>query len=194
MLEVARTKFKSGEKVDFRPADAAALPFSDSAFDVVVCQFGVTFFPQKDAFYREVYRVLAPGGCYLFSVWDSHQHNPFGRIAHEITARFFPADPPQFYTVPFSYYQIDPIKESLIGAGFTDINVAVVSLEKEISDAARFARGLVHGNPLIDQIKVRGGVDPDRIVDALAQALRQEFGADPGRMPLQAIIFSASRR
>jgi ubiquinone/menaquinone biosynthesis C-methylase UbiE len=119
MLEVARTKFKSGEKVEFRPADAAALPFSDGSFDAVVCQFGVMFFPQKDASYREVYRVLASGGRYLFSVWDSHQHNPFGRIAHEITARFFPADPPQFYTVPFSYYQIDPIKESsLISAGF----------------------------------------------------------------------------
>jgi hypothetical protein len=83
-------------------------------------------------------------------------------------------------------------KESLIAAGFTDINVAVVRLEKEIPDAARFARGLIHGNPLIDQIKARGGVDPDRIVDALAQALRQEFGTDPGRIPLQAIVFSAS--
>jgi len=142
---------------------------------------------------REDHRVLA-GGRYLFSVWDSHRHNPFGRIAHETAASFFPADPPQFYMVPFSYYQIDPIKESLIDAGFTDISVAVIRLEKEIPDAARFARGLVHGNPLIDQIKARGGVDPDRIVDALAQALRQEFGADPGRMPLQAIVFSASRR
>ena len=194
MLEVARTKFRPGEEVDFRPADAAALPFSDGAFDAVVCQFGVMFFPQKDTSYREVHRVLAPGGRYLFSVWDSHQHNPFGRIAHETAARFFPADPPQFYTVPFSYCQIDPIKESLINAGFTDINVAVIGLEKEIPDAARFARGLVHGNPLIDQIRARGGVDPDRIVNALAQALRQEFGADPGRMPLQAIVFSASRR
>ena len=48
MLEVARTKFRPGEEVDFRPADAAALPFSDGAFDAVVCQFGVMFFPQKD--------------------------------------------------------------------------------------------------------------------------------------------------
>jgi ubiquinone/menaquinone biosynthesis C-methylase UbiE len=194
MLEVARMKFKSGEAVDFQPADATALPFPNCAFDTVVCQFGVMFFPQKETSYREVHRVLAPGGRYLFSVWDSHRHNPFGRITHETAASFFSTDPPQFYMVPFSYYQIDPIKESLIAAEFTDINVAVVRLEKKIPDATRFARGLVHGNPLIDQIKARGGVDPDRIVDALAHALRQEFGADPGRMPLQAILFSASRR
>src|SRR5215472_18838690 len=100
------------------------------------------FFPQKDALYREVYRVLAPGGHYLFSVWDSHRHNSFGRIAHEIAGSFFPTDPPQFYRVPFSYHQIDPIKESLIDAGFTDITIAIVRLETEIKDTALFAQGL----------------------------------------------------
>jgi ubiquinone/menaquinone biosynthesis C-methylase UbiE len=193
MLDVARTKFRSGEAVDFRPADAASLPFSDGAFDAVVCQFGVMFFPQKEAAYREVHRVLAGGGHYLFSVWDSHRHNPFGRIAHEAAASFFPADPPQFYNVPFSYYRIDPIKESLIEIGFNNINIAVVKLYKEIPDVARFARGLIHGNPLIDQIRTRGGVEPDRVVDALTRALRAEFGADPARMPLQAIVFSATK-
>jgi hypothetical protein len=105
-----------------------------------------------------------------------------------------PNDPPQFYNVPFSYYQIDPIKESLINSGFTDINIAVVRPEKQIPDAVRFARGLVHGNPLIDQIKVRGGVDPNRIVGAIAEALNQEFGSNQGRMPLQAVVFSATKR
>jgi hypothetical protein len=95
--------------------------------------------------------------------------------------------------VPFSYHQIDPIKESLTDAGFTDINIAIVRLEAEIKDTALFARGLIYGNPLIDQIRAQSTVDPDRIVDALAQALRQEFGADPGQMPLQAIILSAAK-
>src|SRR5437899_832750 len=188
MLEVARTKFRPGEQVDFRPADATALPFPDNAFDVVVCQFGVMFFPEKDAAYREVHRVLAPGGRYLFSVWDSHRHNPFGRIAHDVAGGFFPAEPPQFYQVPFGFHAIDPIKESLIDAGFSDIRVHVVALEKEILDAASFARGLVYGNPLIDEIRIRGGTHPDQIVSALTEALCREFAAS-GRMPLQAILF-----
>jgi ubiquinone/menaquinone biosynthesis C-methylase UbiE len=194
MLQVARAKFRPDEHADFQPADATALPFPDGRFDVVVCQFGVMFFPDKDRSYREIHRVLAPGGRYLFNVWDAHRYNPFGRITHEVAGSFFPVDPPQFYKVPFSYHQIDPIKESLIGARFTDINIAVLRLEKEIADAALFAQGIIYGNPIIDQIRARGSVDPDRVVDAVAQALRVEFGTDPGRMTLQAIIFSASKR
>jgi ubiquinone/menaquinone biosynthesis C-methylase UbiE len=194
MLDIARAKFRAGEQVEFQPADAMALPFADGSFDAVVCQFGVMFFPDKGKSYSEVYRVLAPGGRSVFSVWDSHRYNPFGRLAHQVAGSFFPADPPQFYSVPFSCHQIDPIKESLIEAGFTGINAAVVSLDKEVPDTAGFARAAIYGNPLIDQIRTRRGVEPELIVGALAREYRREFGADPGHMPLQAIVFSATKR
>jgi ubiquinone/menaquinone biosynthesis C-methylase UbiE len=192
MLEVARGKFRPGEQVEFKPADALALPFPDASFDTVICQFGLMFFPDKARSFAEVFRVLGPGGRYVFSVWDSHRHNPFGRIAHEVSGSFFPADPPQFYNVPFSCHQIDPLKESLIAAGFGDIDIAVVSVEKQIPDAATFAQGLICGNPLIDQIRSRGGVEPERVIDAVLQAVRREFSK--GHMPLQAIVFSATKR
>jgi SAM-dependent methyltransferase len=193
MLEIARAKLRAGEQIEFQPADAMALPFTDASFEAVVCQFGLMFFPDKPKSFSEAFRVLVPGGRYLFSVWDSHRHNPFGRITHEIVGRFFPADPPQFYNVPFSCHQIDPLKELLIAAGFGDINVAVLGLQRAIPDVANFARAAVYGNPLIDQIHARGGVAPDEIVGALAQEFRREFGADPGRMPLQAIMFTAAK-
>ena len=111
-----------------------------------------------------------------------------------MAARFFPADPPQFYSVPFSCHQIDLIKELLIAAGFADIGIAVIGQERELPDVAHFARAAVFGNPLIDQIRARGGVDPERVVDALEQEFRREFGGNPGRMPVQAIVFSAARK
>jgi ubiquinone/menaquinone biosynthesis C-methylase UbiE len=89
MLELARAKFRPDEDVDFRPADAAALTFPDDGFDAVVCQFGVMFFPDKDRSYREIHRVLAPGGRYLFSVWDAHRYNHFGSIVHKSSAASF---------------------------------------------------------------------------------------------------------
>jgi SAM-dependent methyltransferase len=193
MLDFARAKFRDGEQVTFQPADATALPFADASFDAIVCQFGFMFFPDKDKSHREAYRLLTPGGRYLLSVWDSHRHNAYGRIAHETAAQFFPVDPPQFYNVPFSCHQIDPIKEGLGAAGFTDIEIAVVRRQQEIPDAALFARGIVYGNPLIDQIKARGTATPEQVFDALVQNLRREFGADPGHMPIQAIMFSAKK-
>ncbi len=193
MLEVARRKFSHTDNVTFQQADATALPFEDAAFDTVACQFGVMFFPDKDRSYREVYRVLIPGGRYVFNVWDSFAYNPHARIQHDTIASFFPQDPPGFYKVPFSYFDIEPIEASLARAGFQNIAHTVVSIDKEIEDADRFARGIVYGNPVIEEIRRRGGINPDAVVSAVADALRRAFGDSRGRMPLQAIVFSAQK-
>ena len=149
------------------------------------------FFPDKAKSYREVFRVLAPGGHYVFNIWDSHRHNPIGRLITDILASFFPQDPPQFYQVPFSYHRIDPIKDALDTAGFTDLRIVVLSMNKLVPDVATYARALVLGNPLVDQVRARGGVAPERVIEALAEALPREFGTDPTRVPLQAIVFEA---
>jgi SAM-dependent methyltransferase len=192
MLEIARKRFRSGEAIDFQPADATALPFAAGSFDLIVCQFGVMFFPDKDKSYREAFRVLVSGGRYLFSVWDSHRYNSFGRIVHEVAGGFFPADPPQFMAVPFGY-RFEPIKDSLIDTGFTNINAAVIRLQKQVGELEALARGLIYGSPLIDHVQQRGGVDAEQVVAAVMQEYRREFGADPATIPLQAIVFSAEK-
>ncbi|HEX8076773.1 MAG TPA: class I SAM-dependent methyltransferase, partial [Chthoniobacterales bacterium] len=104
MFRHAATKFRQGEAVEWRQADAGSLPFDDGSFDAVVCQFGLMFFPDKTQSAREARRVLKPNGIFLFNVWDSMEHNALGRIAHETIAGFFDKDPPTFYEVPFSYH------------------------------------------------------------------------------------------
>jgi ubiquinone/menaquinone biosynthesis C-methylase UbiE len=192
MLDVAATKFRPGEAVEFRTADAMALPFDDASFDAIVCQFGVMFFPDKDRSYREVFRVLAPAGHYVFSIWDSHRHNPIGRIAHEVIGSFFPTDPPQFQSVPFAY-RFEPIKESLIDAGFANISANVLKSQKMVADFAMLARGLVYGSPIIDQVQQRSGVDPEQIVDAIVRQYREAFGDEPTSFPRQAILLAANK-
>jgi SAM-dependent methyltransferase len=193
MLDVARGKVAEDDALSYRVADATELPFADEAYDLVACQFGVMFFPDKDKSYREVWRVLAPGGRYVFNVWDSFASNRFAPIANETIGSFFDMDPPGFYRLPFSYHLLDPIKESLLAAGFGNIDLTVVALAAEIPDASLFARGLVFGNPVIDEIRARAGADPERIQQAVAAALREAFGQDPGRMKLQAIVIRAQK-
>jgi ubiquinone/menaquinone biosynthesis C-methylase UbiE len=163
MLEVARQKFGADDQVEFRPANAGALPFEDSVFDAVVCQFGVMFFPDKDEAYREVHRVLAPEGRYHFNVWDSWEFNPFARITHETVRSFFKQDAPDFYKVPYGYHRRDAIEAALAAAGFEDVVVQIAKTEKAIPKMRRFAEGLILGDPIVEQIRACGTHDLNAI-------------------------------
>jgi SAM-dependent methyltransferase len=191
MMDVARAKFLPHEQVTFQVADAVALPFEDEAFDTVVCQFGVMFF-DKDAGFSEAHRTLRRGGRYLFSVWDSRRYNPFASLTFEVMKQFFPSNPPRFLEEPVSCFEIDPIKEMLIRSGFDRIVISVQRREYDIMDVEAFARGLVF-SPVIEEIRERGGVEPERIVEALAEALTKEYGSNPTRYPMQAILFEAEK-
>ena len=189
MLDAARKKFRDGERVRFQEADATDLPFPEASFDCVSCQFGVMFFPDKTRSYAEVFRVLKPGGHYLFNVWDDWACNAFSRLAHEAVANFFPDDPPGFYKVPFGYRDTEAISASLAEAGFAAVTHETVTLESDIPSADDFATGLVFGNPLFDEILARQG-DPEQVRQAVATAIAEELG---GRMTLQAIVFGAEK-
>ena len=189
MLEAAREKFQDHESIDIRPADALALPFGDNTFDAIVCQFGVMFFPDKGKSYEEAYRVLKPGGHYIFSVWDSWEYNSFAQLTHDAVGEFFPDNPPGFYKVPFGYRDTDLIESSLLAAGFSKASHDIVRLESAIPSADDFARGLVFGNPLFDEIVDREG-SPDEICLAVATAIREKLDK---KMSLQAVIVSAEK-
>lgn len=193
MLDVARAKFKNGENVEFYPADAMSLPFEDESCDLVVCQFGVMFFPDKPAAYREVRRVLGPNGLFLFNAWGTMDTCSFAKIIYDVGANFFPDNPPTFYQVPFGYADLDTVYSDLATAGFQNYQHETVDIVKEVPDWGAFGKGAVFGNPLVDEINQHGTVSPEEVMDAIVAALANHFGAAPASIPLQATIYSASK-
>lgn len=191
MLEVARTKFAAGETVAFQPADAMDLPFGADEFDAVACQFGAMFFPDKVAAFRETARVLRPGGRYLFNTWGSMAENPVSEIAYALVTEIFASDPPGFLKVPFSYCDPGAVCGDLEAAGFRETAFEALTFEKEVPDWTRFARGLIFGNPMVDEIRARGQTDPETVVVELAARMEARWGASPSAVPLKASIFSA---
>jgi SAM-dependent methyltransferase len=194
MLEFARSRRSSLANVRFEIADAGSLPFQDESFDAVACQFGLMFFPDKERAMREARRVLRPGGQLIFNVWNSLSRNPVPRIAHETIAGFFEGEAPTFMLTPFGYHEVDPIANLLDGAGFESVDVENVPTVVERPSARNLALGLVEGNPGIVEIRERASAQPAQIVEAVAEAIREELGDDPVRCPLEAIVFSARRR
>lgn len=189
MLEVAKRKFTEDEKVEFSVANAMELPFESNVFDLIVCQFGVMFFPDKPASYREAARILKPGGRYVFNVWNAMSENPFSVMAHEVGAKFFPDNPPGFYKVPFHYFDPEAVRADLSAGGWSDVEHETIQLEQTIADPEAFATALVFGNPLIDEIRERGDVNPNDVAAEMLSAIRTTFGTSNMTMPLSATTF-----
>lgn len=189
MLAHAEERLEQASAIKIMAADACDLPFEDSQFDAVVCQFGIMFFPDKATSYAEALRVLKPGGTYLFSVWNDWSENPFAQVANNVAIEFCADDPPQFYKVPFGYNDADAIHGALDLAGFDNSSHEVLSHIQPLFDIDLFAHGLVYGNPLEAELLERG-VDPEKVRDRMAQALREHLGET---MPLSATIFSATK-
>ncbi|RJS47591.1 class I SAM-dependent methyltransferase [Nocardioides cavernaquae] len=189
MLEIARSRLDGTALVE--TADAQSLQYADESFDVVVCQFGLMFLPDLKAGFREAARVLRPGGTFLFSVWDSHAHNPFAALADGVLSATFAEKPPPFYRVPFSMSAVDPLRELAQAAGFGAITIEVLPHATPVASWEDFAAGLVRGNPVVDQIRARGA-DPLDVEATVRSLLEQEFGPVPTTMPIQTVLYAAT--
>ncbi len=188
MLEVARTRVNA-PSVTFRQADAAALPFRDTEFDAVVCQFGVMFM-DKGACFREAKRVLRRGGRFVFNVWDCLEQNEVSKVVHDACGAMFPDDPPRFYErVPFAYRDEARIREDLTAAGFEDIAIEVVDKVTRAPSAEIAAIGLCRGTPLFGELQARGRVD--EAVSHVARALAAQFGSASFDNRMRALVVSA---
>jgi len=193
MVDHARAAIGSDRRVEWRTADAQALPFGDGAFDALIMQFGMMFVPDKDRALAEARRVLAPGGRFVFSVWDAWAKNPFGRITYEVGASDYPDDPPSFYRTPFGDHDAAAHKARAERAGFAEVTVEGVGFEGLGESAESFAAGLVRGNPIAHDIMSRGTVGLEEFERRLADALRRELGDRPLRTPLHAWVVTARR-
>ena len=188
MIEFAKQRVRSG-RVAFQRADAQALPFTDGSFDLVICQFGVMFFPDKVRANREALRVLGSGGRYLFVSFDRLELNPVPKAAEDAIIALFPENPPDYMERgPFSYADPALIQHDLIAAGFTEIQLETVTLSSRVS-ASDAAQGLVLGSPFRSEIERRDPSALDRAVNAVTEALRPWDGKDA---PIRAHVVTAT--
>ena len=189
MLNIARDKFDETQTVAFQSADAQELPFDDDSFDVVICQFGHMFFPERSRAYDEARRVLRPGSHYLFTTWGSNAENPYSELVIETLADAFMSDPPGFMKVPFSLSDARLILEELAQAGFVEVDHEVTDHNPTVASYDEFAHGLIFGSPAFFEINERGGDHAD-IARDLADRMRARFGYEPSTMPLKAHFFA----
>lgn len=193
MLDFAATQ-PVARDVTWRQADALRLPFEDRAFDAVVCQFGVMFFPDKRAGYGEAHRVLKPGGRFVFNVWDRIEENEFASVVTEAVAALFPADPPGFLArTPHGFHHADAIREELHKVGFSNITVETVERRSRAPSPRDPAVGFCQGTPLRSEIEARDASRLEEATAAAVSALAARFGQGAIDGKMQAHVITAVR-
>lgn len=177
MLEFAAHGMRSN-RVSFQPANAQDLPFAEGSFDLVLCQFGVMFFPDRVRANQEARRVLRPDGHYLLVSFDRLEMNPVPKAAGDAVDALFAHDPPGYMERgPFCYADPARIEHDLDAAGFTNVEVETIELSSRVN-ARDAAQGLVFGSPFRSEIVRRDPSALDRAADAVTQALARWDGKD----------------
>jgi SAM-dependent methyltransferase len=175
----------------WRRADAMDLPFDDAQYDVVACQFGAMFFPDKPAAFAEARRVLTPAGTLLMSTWGALETHEFQAALVAGLERAFPDDPPTFMvSIPHGYADVELVLADLRAGGFQCTAVESVTLEGHAESAAGVAAGYCTGTPLRAEIEARGDLVATTAVVAGEMETRLGTGEVTGTMT--AHVFEAT--
>ncbi|MEP6997361.1 MAG: class I SAM-dependent methyltransferase [Betaproteobacteria bacterium] len=181
--------------VEWRQADAMQLPFPDEAFDVVVCQFGVMFFPDKAKAFSEARRVLRPGGVFIFNVWDRIEQNEFADTVTKALETIFPADPPRFMArIPHGYHDPSVIAQDLERGGFgQSFELTTVAARSRAPSPRIPAVAYCQGTPLRSEIEARGALRLGEATDIATAAVASRFGPGTVDSKIQAHVITIER-
>ena len=189
MLAAARAA-TTNANVTWREGDVANMPFLDGSFDVVVCQQGLQFFPDKPAALREMRRVLAPGGRLALSVWRSVDNAPGFRVLEEKLALRIGKE--RAALPPFSMGDGQLLRALVTGTGFREVRVEADVKLTRFQTAEHFVRSMVGGAPsMLGDLAAQGPAALDGIVSEVAAATRGYLDDEGWATPQASNIVSA---
>jgi ubiquinone/menaquinone biosynthesis C-methylase UbiE len=172
MLEVARER--SSAEIEYVEGDATSLPFPDASFDVVICQQGLQFFPDRSTALAEFSRVLSDGGRVVAACWCEIATCPGYQAIAETLAVHLP-ELVGTATHPFSLWDEVELRQLLEDAGFAQVEVERATADARYDSAGEFARGYMQGTPLSIPLAAVDAPTKARIAAAIIERI--------GKMP-----------
>ena len=157
-----------------------ALPLTNATFDVALCQQGLQFFPDRPTALREMWRILAPGGRLVLSVWREIERSPgFAVLADALTRHISPEAGALMTSGPFGLSDPEALRTLIAGAGFSDIAIHSTLKTLRFPSLEEFVVRYVAGSALASVV---ASVDDDSRAALLAdvQAKLQRYVGDQG--------------
>lgn len=194
MLAVARAlPLEPGASVSWIEGSASAIELPDASFDVILCQQGLQFFPDRDAALREMLRVLVPGGRLAFSVWKSA--SPYNDAVAETLGRLAGAETAAKYRA--GRHKLLPTAGALHGmmvaAGFRGVEVRSRTMIIHLPAIEKFVLGHLAGHPVAGAIDALGENGRAAFARHIKTALQPYAEGDGVAYPDEAHIATALR-
>ena len=193
MLDYAASRQGPDTRIQWRQADALALPFEDAGFDLLCCQFGAMFFPDRSSAYREAKRVLKPGRHFLFNLWDRIEENVFADDVTNALAKILPNDPPRFLArTPHGYHDTALIRRELEDAGFSRVAIETRAERSRAPSPRVPAVAYCQGTPLRSEIEARGAGKLESATDYVTSVIADKHGRGEVVARIQAHVIVAA--
>jgi SAM-dependent methyltransferase len=190
MLAVARTVPATGAKIQWYETSAEAMPLPDDAFDVVFCQLGLMFIPDKAAAIREMRRVLTPGGRLLVS---TPAPSAFFQVFEQAIAAHVSADAAAFVGTVFSLHDVDAIEALFRGPGLRDVRVRVDTHTLHLPPPLEFLWQYVHLTPLSPLVQGIGSARIAELERDIANGWRPWLHGDGMRYEQPVVVTTARK-
>jgi ubiquinone/menaquinone biosynthesis C-methylase UbiE len=147
MIAAAR-RIAPATGAEWKEGSATALPLPDGSFDLVTCQQGLQFFPDRLAALREMHRVLTPTGRIALASWRSIRHSPGFQALAEALGKWAGPDAAAIVYGPFALAEEDDLRSLLAAAGFRDPSTARAARVLHFPSSEEFVRRYGAGSPL----------------------------------------------
>lgn len=192
MLAVARAHAsEAAAPIEWKQGDAAELPFTDAAFDVVLCQQGFQFFPDKPAALREMRRVLAPGGVLALSVFGSP--NRYNVALAEALAKYVDEKVAMRSLAPYALGDVDVLRAIVNVAGFADAEIRTSVVTRRVEPSQEWLLEDTGASPYADAIVALDAATRAAMIRDIAAALKDLWDVDSFAVPVDVHLVYARK-
>ncbi len=188
MLDIAQRKL-GDDQIVYKTEDIQQLSFDDHTFDLVVCQFGMMFLPNKQKGFNEIYRVLKPGGKFICLTWDSSANNPlFGLLINELILPWFKDEDASRLFTPFSLHQPVQLEDWMKTAGFFKVSVESVALPSGSNSLDHLEIGFFRKHGLGKALFEKNELAFEAVAKQFRKKIVERWGKEQISFPMSALV------
>jgi ubiquinone/menaquinone biosynthesis C-methylase UbiE len=198
MLTVARAVASKGASIEWFEGSALSLPFDDGSFDLVLCQLGLQFFPDRPRALREMQRVLAPAGRLALSVYSNIEQTPAAHAFVRALDQRLGPEASKIKRAEHIFPNADEVAALVNEAGFRQVDVATVTKRITFPSVLDYVRFQLVATPMAGLLRDRSESERETIIQAVtsvAQSLLDPEMLRDGRLsfPQESHVATAIR-